>query len=213
MFMEVSLDFSSSQFKIHAFNIFYFNMFFFFWNHFKVAWVGSEQLEIVSSVTCVDSTILAASAHQTLGRGLGIDACCLRRCLYNPRISSSIRPPPQPLRLTNGKSFFINLCCVFPLTFKQLMSLAVFFPPSTEVSPTSCLPRWLFIWYWAQLRWQRHHVDPHHLSPPRCSWTSWRSCRRSETMRPNGGTTLLGVAAGAKTKDEFQGWILSWFVY
>ena len=27
-----------------------------------------------------------------------------------------------------GKSFFINLCCVFPLIFRQLMSLAFFFP-------------------------------------------------------------------------------------
>ena len=91
--------------------------------------VGSEQPDIVSSVTCDDSSILAASAHQTLGRGLGIvDACCLRRCLHNPRISSSIRPLPQPLRLTKGKSFFIKLCCgSFRPDFQTAFVSRVFF--------------------------------------------------------------------------------------
>ena len=97
------------------------------------------------------------------------------------------------LRLTRGKSFFINLCCgsFFPDFQTAYVSRVCFFPPSTEVSPTSCLPRWLFIWYWAKLRWQRHDVvHPQGLATcrlPRCSWTSWRSCRRSEIMRPKGG--------------------------
>ena len=82
----------------------------------------------MSSVTCGDTSILAASAHQTLGTGLGIvDACCLTRCLYNPRISSSIRPLPQPLRLTNGKSFFIYLWVFLPFHFQTAYVSRVFF--------------------------------------------------------------------------------------
>ena len=115
MFMEVSLDFSSILLEINAFDIFYLKRDFLEIIARQLG-VGLEQPEIVSSVTCGDTSILAASAHQARARGLGIDACCLRRCLDNPRISSSIRPLPQPLRLTSGKSFstiFIYLQ-VFP---------------------------------------------------------------------------------------------------
>ena len=69
------LDFSFSLFKINALNIFYFNMDFLEIISQQLG-VGPEQPEIVSSVTCGDTSILAASAHQARARGAG-HCCCL----------------------------------------------------------------------------------------------------------------------------------------
>ena len=187
---------------------------FFFWNHFKVAWGGSEQLETVSFVTCGESlcktSIAAAPAHQTFARGLSIgDACCLTICLDNLRISSI---SSRHLSLCDWRTVSHSSSTCDLWVFLPWLSFLL----SSEAAPTSCLPCWLFIWYWAQLRWQRHDVvHPQGLATcrlPRCSWTSWTSCRRSEIMRPKGGT----MRGGGETKDEFQGWswnMLWWFVF
>ena len=72
--------------------------------------------------------------------GLGIDACCLTRCLHNLRISSSIRPLPQPLRLTKREVIFHLPVGLSSLTFRQLMSLAFFFLSSFHRGLTNVMP-------------------------------------------------------------------------
>ena len=175
--------------------------------------VGSEQPEIVSSVTCGDTSILAASAHQTFARGLGIvDACCLTRCLDNPRISYPVTASASATDKEGShfSTIFINFFCLSSLSFSDSICLSRFF--------LLLQPRFhqrhafhLDSSSGSEPSWGINDTTPSHLPPPRCSWTSWRSCRRSEIRRRRGEWCVKQ----GKTKDEFHGWswnMLWWFV-